>query len=461
MDRRVKKMLKLIEEDADSFAKKAEMYYKKRPELITQVEAFYRMYHSLAQRYDHLTEELRKNIPPDLQSQGSGIPDIGSDLPPRCPSPDHRPSRRKSVPRAAGFDVFLASGGNSSHVYPREGDKSSSSTNSELEFDDYSVYTGNEGDQGVSGKMAELEIGLNEMKEKLRMLEEESVERGTQIDHSDLLARIREYEEEMKIANERIQLSEDKITSLKIELQKYKQLRTADSESWIEGSVKMDKPDPIEVNQTLELENKISVLEKENQHVNNKMQALLEEFSITKEMLKGSENENASLKLEKKQFYGTIQDLQGQLDTAQREILELKLELAERSNCIKVLNEDIETSKSERNGLMSEMYSLKAKVSSREVRIVQMDIQLHQLHMEHVKVIAKAEAAQKLEEELLSRVKELEDEIKRQRITILEGAESKREAIRQLCLTIEDYRNGYHTLRRAFIGNKRIPVLTT
>ncbi|GMI96954.1 Networked 4A [Hibiscus trionum] len=460
MDRRVKKMLKLIEEDADSFAKKAEMYYKKRPELTTQVEAFYRMYHSLAQRYDHLTGELRKNMPLDLQSQGSGISDIGSDIPPRCPSPDRRPSRRKSVPRAAGFDVFLSSGGNSSDVY-KKGDKSSSSTDSELEYDDYSVFSGNECDQGVNGKMAELEIGLNEMKEKLRVLEEESTERGAKNDNSDLLARIREYEEEMKIANGRIQLSEEKITSLKTELQKYKQLRTTGSESWIEESAKMEKPEPIEVNQAVELQNKISVLEKENQHVDSKMQALLEEFSTTKEMLKGSENENASLKLERKQFYGTIQDVQGQLDTAQREIVELKLELAERSNCIKVLKEDLETSKSERNGLMSEMYSLKAKVSSREVRIVQMDIHLHQLHMEHVKLIARAEAAQKLENELLSKVKELEDEIKRQRITILEGAEAKREAIRQLCLTLEHYRNGYHMLRRAFIGNMRIPVLTT
>jgi len=60
MDKHVKTMLKLIEEDADSFAKKAEMYYKKRPELLNQVEEFYRMYRSLAERYDHLTGELRK-----------------------------------------------------------------------------------------------------------------------------------------------------------------------------------------------------------------------------------------------------------------------------------------------------------------------------------------------------------------------------------------------------------------
>ncbi|CAI8615034.1 unnamed protein product [Vicia faba] len=47
-------MLKLIEEDADSFAKRAEMYYKKRPELISMVEDFYRTHRSLAERYDQV-----------------------------------------------------------------------------------------------------------------------------------------------------------------------------------------------------------------------------------------------------------------------------------------------------------------------------------------------------------------------------------------------------------------------
>ena len=40
-------MLKLIEEDADSFAKKAEMYYQKRPELVALVEEFYRLKRAL------------------------------------------------------------------------------------------------------------------------------------------------------------------------------------------------------------------------------------------------------------------------------------------------------------------------------------------------------------------------------------------------------------------------------
>ncbi|RDX77045.1 Protein NETWORKED 1A, partial [Mucuna pruriens] len=53
-------MIKLIEEDADSFARRAEMYYKKRPELMKLVEEFYRAYRALAERYDHATVELRQ-----------------------------------------------------------------------------------------------------------------------------------------------------------------------------------------------------------------------------------------------------------------------------------------------------------------------------------------------------------------------------------------------------------------
>ncbi|XP_011010814.1 PREDICTED: inner centromere protein-like isoform X2 [Populus euphratica] len=50
-------MLKLIEPDADSFAQRAEMYYKKRPELISMVEDFYRAHRSLAERYDQLKSD--------------------------------------------------------------------------------------------------------------------------------------------------------------------------------------------------------------------------------------------------------------------------------------------------------------------------------------------------------------------------------------------------------------------
>ncbi|CAO2830345.1 unnamed protein product [Amaranthus hypochondriacus] len=59
MGDKVEAMLKLIQEDGDSFAKRAEMYYKRRPELINFVEESYRAYRSLAERYDHISKELQ------------------------------------------------------------------------------------------------------------------------------------------------------------------------------------------------------------------------------------------------------------------------------------------------------------------------------------------------------------------------------------------------------------------
>ncbi|KAG0450395.1 hypothetical protein HPP92_026806 [Vanilla planifolia] len=53
-------MVKLIEVEADSFAKKAEMYYQRRPELISFVEETYRAYKALADRYDRISGELHK-----------------------------------------------------------------------------------------------------------------------------------------------------------------------------------------------------------------------------------------------------------------------------------------------------------------------------------------------------------------------------------------------------------------
>ncbi|PRQ26257.1 putative protein Networked (NET), actin-binding (NAB) [Rosa chinensis] len=52
LEKNTEAMLKLIQEDADSFAQRAEMYYKKRPQLISMVEEFYRAHRSLAERYD-------------------------------------------------------------------------------------------------------------------------------------------------------------------------------------------------------------------------------------------------------------------------------------------------------------------------------------------------------------------------------------------------------------------------
>ncbi|KAF1871951.1 hypothetical protein Lal_00012168 [Lupinus albus] len=60
MEEKVQSVLKLLEEDGDSFAKRANMYFKNRPEMINFVEESFRAYRSLADRYDHISTELQQ-----------------------------------------------------------------------------------------------------------------------------------------------------------------------------------------------------------------------------------------------------------------------------------------------------------------------------------------------------------------------------------------------------------------
>lgn len=583
MDQSVRRMLKLIEEDGDSFAKKAEMYYQKRPELISQVEEFYRMYRSLAERYDHVTGELRKNIPSDLQSQGSGISEVVSEPTSgwSSPVPEQRLPHRKSGTRAAGFEFFLGSGGSSSDLQKEEGDESSTLSDSESESDDssvnnYSGLLGNGGDQAQNRKIIELEIELREMKEKLLMHREDNGDgsfREVRNENSEELARIVGYEQELKNANQRILLFEEKVARLKIDLQKYKTLESTNSlepefalSTEENAKTREALPEP-EMTQESQLQENMDSLEAETSASSSNIKALTDELKITKEKLLQAENKIASLKeqVENDRHSEKISSLQDQLASANGEnhtwkikfnaerkevtklrenIARLKTSLSDRDHEIRDLKiavsdaeqkifpekaqikaeisrlleerkylgeqlkdwesrsrslEDeirrLQTEKSEtverldceinqlkdkiderdghvesqnkilgalkleRDELSVHVTALKADVISRDDRIDQLDKHLQQLHMEHVKLIIGAEEACKLVDELKSKAKVLEEEVERQRIVILEVAEQKREAIRQLCFSLEHYRNGYHRLRQAIVGHKRVPVL--
>ncbi|XP_062205599.1 protein NETWORKED 1D-like [Phragmites australis] len=82
MDMNVKAMIKLINEDADSFARRAEMYYKKRPELMKFVEEFYRAYRALAERYDQATGALRQAHRTISEAFPNQMPSMSDESPP-------------------------------------------------------------------------------------------------------------------------------------------------------------------------------------------------------------------------------------------------------------------------------------------------------------------------------------------------------------------------------------------
>lgn len=93
MDVKVRQMIKLIEEDADSFARRAEMYYKKRPELMKLVEEFYRAYRALAERYDNATGVIRQAHRTMAEAFPNQVPPVPpDDSEPRTPKTPHPPS---------------------------------------------------------------------------------------------------------------------------------------------------------------------------------------------------------------------------------------------------------------------------------------------------------------------------------------------------------------------------------
>lgn len=557
-------MLKLIEDDGDSFAKKAEMYYQKRPELIAHVEELYRMYRSLAERYDHVTGELRKSMPSDLQLRGSGVSDVGFESPSTLSSTDQGLPLPKSGSRAAGFEFFLGTGGSSSDFCDK-GDESSI-LDSESESDNSSInnYSGqstNADDQGLRKKVNELEAELCDLKERLRGQQEENFDgsvRVPKIGNSEgLFARIAGYEDELSVAKAKIQLADEEIAELRNLLTEH------------DGMPKI-----VEINEagtetvgTRVAEHQLVRLDGDASDPEDKIRILEKELEITKEKVHGSEKELASLKHHLETTKSSAQHLHDQLgsakkdaamwksklDTEKREISKLqdrivrykanlaerdreiralketiynankslseenqhlqaqmtkllkehtylednlkewdlrcqsaeeelkrlkagkaemevlfkaeverlKARISEREDCIEELKKSVEVLTFKYNMVMMEMAEVKVKlsnltenVSSKDDQIDQMSKHLHELHVEHAELIAEAERAR-------SRVTALKQELEKKEAAIMQGAEEKREVIRQLCFSLEHYRNGYHQLRQAFVGYKRPPVIAS
>ncbi|KAG2693701.1 hypothetical protein I3760_08G109300 [Carya illinoinensis] len=129
MDTKVKQMIKLIEEDADSFARRAEMYYKKRPELMKLVEEFYRAYRALAERYDHATGVLHQAHKSMAEAFPNQVPLVlAEDSPAASSANETDPQTPEIPPRRVIFDPGElkkdALGLSSSHFYAfkRNGD---------------------------------------------------------------------------------------------------------------------------------------------------------------------------------------------------------------------------------------------------------------------------------------------------------------------------------------------------
>ncbi|KAL4582823.1 hypothetical protein LXL04_007384 [Taraxacum kok-saghyz] len=106
MEYKVENALNIIQKDGDSFGKRAEMYYRHRPDLICFVEETFRAYRSLAERYDKMSKDLQKanttiaSIFPDQVSYDD-FDDFDSprSIPRNFPPQNQDPNAAKNIPK--------------------------------------------------------------------------------------------------------------------------------------------------------------------------------------------------------------------------------------------------------------------------------------------------------------------------------------------------------------------------
>ncbi|VAH73074.1 unnamed protein product [Triticum turgidum subsp. durum] len=356
MDKQVKEMVQLIEEDGDSFAKKAQMYYQRRPVLVTHVENFYRMYRALAERYDNVTGELRKNIPSRMQSQGSlSGSEFGSELQ-RSPTPSPEPQKswtREQSPRAAGFNFFLSNKSNdspSSRKEPGSASQSESDMKSEDGEDDGITYT-------LHQRVLELEDDLNaanrkllDANEKLEVFEERILrchcdykENGNGADHAtkirdidgELEAEIVSLKEEMTSARRRFN---DKISESDAEISQYRQELATASEKLLQEK---------STNST-----EVGKLQEMNRITSLKLEKVSEEKSLVEDQVKELEEANAEAERQRQELVHAAEMLsedkfrhEAEILTMQQSIEDLKPKLesiAREKSLLKLWFADLE-----------------------------------------------------------------------------------------------------------------------
>nr|GMD56269.1 kinase-interacting protein 1-like [Ipomoea batatas] len=127
MEEKVFHMVKLISEDGDSFAKRAEMYYKRRPELINFIEESYRAFRSLAERYDKLSKDLQSAnhtlatlCPEQFQMEMDEDEEFGSPKARRNFRPVQRPGTNIPKAPAKKLKVVITTAAVSNKLQPKK-----------------------------------------------------------------------------------------------------------------------------------------------------------------------------------------------------------------------------------------------------------------------------------------------------------------------------------------------------
>ncbi|KAL6623461.1 hypothetical protein ACP70R_033340 [Stipagrostis hirtigluma subsp. patula] len=309
MDSKIKVMIKIIDEDADSFARRAEMYYKRRPELMSLLEELYRAYRALAERYDHAAGELRQAhrkmaeaFPDEFQL------DLDDDLPAETASTETETESRDMTP----FFLSFINAGDSKKRAKDDQDH-----------------------EKLQKEISSLSQENQDLKKKISSVLEKSDKAESEVLH--LKEALAQQEAEKEAAFTQCQQSTDRLQNLKSEIlhtqEEFKRLKEEMQNGLQNLSTAEERCLLLErTNQNLHLElDKLKHASKEKHDELNEKHVELEKLSISiqEEQLKSMQAEMARLSLEK------------QLAQAQEKLRLLSLEKHSEPNKI----EDIEATK--------------------------------------------------------------------------------------------------------------------
>lgn len=496
MNRSVEQMLKAIKENSHNFPKSADM--------DSQVEEFSRLYQLLVEKV--LSPELQLQVPvySDCGSP-QGTPDLSSDQ-----------KQGFNMSSNRGLDISFDSGGGSSSLSLKDGTEFSSSSSSDSESEsfnssvdnNYAVSRAEKDGQGLKKKLLELETERPNMKGAFWVGEEDKV------NYDELQDKFARIEEELNVSNIKLQLSEKEVARLKSKLEKNETIFLLSEGLQAQlASAEKDKEEreadlQVEKMRVLELQQQTEQLKTRASESDSRIERLIEELEMSREMLRNSDDRIAKLtheldivqsdhhlqikeletvvQVSQERFHAEKEQMQSDIlkqveaektgtralhiahETAlQGEISQLKDELSARSESLAALNRYHDELKLKHDTLMAEKDELTATVhklladeESRESRVHELEGHLQHLQVEKEGLISGSESLKKQNDDLKLELSELQEEVNKQKVTIEDGAEGKREAIRQLCFSLDHYRSGYQELRQAFVGHKQRPVLT-
>lgn len=279
MDSKIKMMIKIIEEDAESFAKRAEMYYRRRPELMALLEELYRAYRALAERYDHAAGELRqahRKIAEVFPEQV--LVDLDDDLPAETASIETEMDNPDMAPYFLSFINASDS-------------KKQAKDNQDNERLQKELESLSEENKDLKSRISSLLEQTNKAELEVVCLKEALAQQNTE--KEAIVLQCQQSTARLQNLKSEILHTQEKFNRLKEEMQSgFQPFTTAD-----ERSVLLEK-----ANQEMNLElNKLKHMLKQKHEELNEKQAELEKLNISteEEHLKCMQAEMAQLSLEK------------------------------------------------------------------------------------------------------------------------------------------------------------------